>query len=440
MVPPRFAQEREMAKTGLELLEEIKPAVVKKRFLQHWDRDLRVLRFGCGDERNGVWVGSDFEVIPAEGPRPTKLQSSLVRALVAGNADDGIPLDHVAGAFRDYVHLPDFRVYSLLSVWIMGTYVCSMFSHFGYMFLHSAMPRCGKTRAEEVTSHLAFEATTPRNAPTPPSMRETAVEGGTAIFDTLERWKEKSTESYAAAMEILDAGFRNGGTLTKMVGTGDGNWRLENYPVYAPYMFAAIDAGSLTDTARDRSFQIAMVRKSTRTKTLPYDPRCEATCAPIREMLYSTALRHAARIADAYESRDLLQLIDSFGLNDRAADIWRPLLAISTALDQPAFTEDLVTLAQEMSPDPDRAEERRQLAIVSALRTIAGPEGTIAGTTQQLITMIRGLTGIEYLDLHSVLSGWGFSERSIRLRDFDTPRRAWELTDEALAGVERTLR
>src|SRR5262245_45584675 len=39
-------------------------------------------------------------------------------------------------------------------------------------------------------------------------MRETAVEGGTAIFDTLERWKEKGTESFAAAMELLDAGFR----------------------------------------------------------------------------------------------------------------------------------------------------------------------------------------------------------------------------------------
>jgi len=166
-------------------------------------------------------------------------------------------------------------------------------------------------------------------------MRETAVEGGTAIFDTLERWREKGTESYAAAMELLDAGFRKAGTVTKMV-LDDGNWRQENYPVYAPYMFAAINSQSLTDTALDRSFQIEMVRKNTRTKVLPYDDRCEATCALIRERLYLAALTHAARIADVYESEDLLREVDALGLNDRAADIWRPLIAIAAALgDRP---------------------------------------------------------------------------------------------------------
>src|SRR5206468_7159073 len=111
---------------------------------------------------------------------------------------------------QNYLFLPDERLFTLFAVWIASTYVYSMFSHFGYLFLFSDKARCGKTRAEEVLSHLAFDATEPRNAPTPPSMRETAVAGGTAIFDTLERWKGKSTEAYSAAMELLDAGFRQG--------------------------------------------------------------------------------------------------------------------------------------------------------------------------------------------------------------------------------------
>jgi len=101
------------------------------------------------------------------------------------------------------------------------------------VFLYSPTPRCGKTRVEEVTSHLAFEATAPLNAPTPPTMRETAVGGGTAIFDTLERWQEK--DSFGAAMELLDAGFRSGGVVTKMLQNQSGEWRRELYPVYAPY-------------------------------------------------------------------------------------------------------------------------------------------------------------------------------------------------------------
>jgi hypothetical protein len=184
-------------------------------------------------------------------------------------------------------------------------------------------------------------------------MREAAVEGGTAIFDTLERWKEKGTESYAAAMEILDAGFRNGGTVTKMVPTGNGEWRLESYPVYAPYMFAAIKKESLTDTALDRSFVIDMVRKSTKLKTTPYDARCEGVCEPVRERLYLMALTRAARIADMYESRELARHIDALGLNDRAVDIWKPLLAIAQALGEDAIFRELSSLAEAMSPDPD---------------------------------------------------------------------------------------
>ena len=65
-------------------------------------------------------------------------------------------------------------------------------------------------------------------------------------------------------------------------------------------------------------------------KTLPYDARCEAMCESPRERLYLTALALAPRIADCYESMELGQLVDGLGLNDRASDIWKPLLAIAS--------------------------------------------------------------------------------------------------------------
>lgn len=424
--------------TAQQVLDDIRPSASKRRFLQSWDRESRILRFGCGDENNAVYVGSDGSLEVAESARPTKLRTSTVREFGDGQRADN-SLGNVQEILRNYIYFGDPRIYSLLAVWITGTYVHSMFSHFGYMFLHSAIPRCGKTRAEEVTSHLAFEATTPRNAPTPPSMRETAVEGGTAIFDTLERWREKGTDSYAAAMEILDAGFRNGGVVTKMVPTGDGDWRLESYPVYAPYMFAAINKESLTDTALDRSFVIDMVRKSTRFKTYPYNARCEGLCEPVREGLYLTALTHAARIASVYESEDLERHVDALGLNDRASDIWKPLLAIAQALDEGAIFRELSSLAQEMSPDPDRQEEKRQLLIVRALRTVAGPDGTVTGTTQQITETLRQVTTVDCSDLHGVLSSWGLEEKSMRLPGLDTPRRGWEITDAGLVTIEATL-
>ena len=422
----------------LEVLESIRRPILKRRFLQSWDPERRVLRYGCGDEDQAVIIGSDTPLDRSDEARGTKLGASTVKAFLEGSSPES-PLAAVKALLKEYVYLPDERLYSLFATWIAGTYVYSMFSHFGYLFLYSGKPRCGKTRAEEVVSHLAFEATEPRNAPTPPSMRETAVAGGTVVFDTLERWKDKSTESYAAAMELLDAGFRRAGAVTKMVPGRDSEWRQEVYPVYAPYMLAAIDYKSLTDTARDRSFQVEMTRKRTRVRTKPYDGRCEKACDPIRENLYLFSLANATQISDIYESRDLQDYVDALGLNDRAADIWKPLLAVTKVMDGPGI-DALANLAVEMSPNLDRQEELRQLRIASALRTLAGPGGTLTGTTQQVIERLLTVTQVDVPDLHSVLSEWGVQEKSIRLPAVDTPRKAWEVTDAELASIEAILK
>ena len=94
----------------------------------------------------------------------------------------------------------------------------------------------------------------------------------------------------------------------------------------------------------------------------------------------------------------------------------------------------------ELSPDADRQEELRQARIFSALRTIAGPDGVIAGTTQQIVERLKNVTAIDVPDLHDVLAQWRFSEKSTRLAGFDTPRKAWELAEAELGKVEATLR
>lgn len=424
--------------TGLEVLEQIRPAADSRRFFQSWDNSTQVLRFGCGDAESAVQIGSDGSVETVSAERPTKLRPATAKKFLSGETENE-PLGAVQQILRQYLFFADQRTYLLLAAWITGTYLYSIFSHYGYVFLHSALHRCGKTRVEEITSHLAFQATTPRNAPTPPAMRETAVEGGTAIFDTLERWREKSNESFAAAMELLDAGFRRGGEVSKMVRDAD-EWKQEVYPVYAPYMFAAIDRKSLSDTALDRSFVIEMVRKNTRLKTRPYDGECEKACEPIRERLYVAAFTNAKKIAETYESQDLQREIELIGLHDRAVDIWKPILAVAQVFGSPEIVEQLYAVAREMSPDPDRQEEMRQLAIVSGLRTVAGEGGTVAGTTQKIASMLKEVTGIDAPDLSALLKGWGFAEKSMRLEGIDTPRKGWELSDADLAPTEEKLR
>jgi hypothetical protein len=429
-----------MAEDMVRLLDQIQPLQQAAKFVQSWASDIRVLWFGCGDATTGVSVGSNREVVAATGSvRHTKLTPEIVRLWQGTAVPTAGAVNEVRAFLERYIYLEDQRLFALLSVWIAATYMYSVFNHFGYVFLHSDLPRCGKTRVEELTSELAFEATTPLNSPTPPTIREIATLGGTAIFDTLERWRERGRESFAAAMEILDAGFRRGGVVVKMVPIGDGEWRHQSYEVYAPYMFAAIDKDSLTDTARDRSFVIEMRRKRTSLRLPPFDEACRGTAAALRERLYMLALSKAQSVADAYQSPELTRMVDSIGLNDRAADIWKPLFAVTVALKDDNLTEQLRGLAIDMSADPDRLEEIRQLGIVRDLRTIVGEGGAQRGTTQDFVRSLNLVVGRDCADLHALLTRWGFQQRSARLAAYETPRDAWELTDERLAEIEAQL-
>jgi integrase len=177
------------------------------------------------------------------------------------------------------------------------------------------------------------------------------------------------------------------------------------YPVYAPYIFAAIDRKSISDTARDRSFEIQMARKSTRIKMRPYDGRCESRCKPIRKQLYLAALTNASAVADTYESAELQKQIDEIGLHDRAAGIWKSILTIGTILE-PGEVRQLISLAREMSPDPDRQEEQRQISIVSAERLKVGKaRATVnreSGALKQALNLARKqarLTRVPYIPM-----------------------------------------
>ena len=290
---------------------------------------------------------------------------------------------------------------------------------------------------EEVFSHFCFEATVPLNAPTVPTLRDTAAEGHALVLDTLERWKEKNSEAYGAAMELLDAGFRNGGTVAKMVAAGDGKWRREMFPVYAPYVLAAIARESLTDTALDRSFAIEMHRKPTTIKRQKYSfHRCEQECVPLRDDLYRWALENARVLAVTYESAELEAEVDALELNDRAADIWKPLLAVARVLGGGEVWQSLTSLAVEMCRDPEAAERARIGAIAGSLRKLVNGDGAAVAMTSTFVLHLRG-DGLDISehDLHDMLSQWGFSQESKRLDQ--GPRYAWVLDDGKLADIER---
>jgi hypothetical protein len=410
--------------------------------LQLWYPKRRVLSFACGDGYRAVYVDSKRKLSAASVAFRTKLSRNVA---ISYHEDSSVPIPGTQvykkseSILRSYVHFDDSRLYTLVSLWTIGTYFYSMFGHYGYLFAYSKQKRSGKTRLQDVLSHLAFEASSPQNASTPPTIREMAAEGGTVQLDTLERWSEKNTESYALAMDILDAGFRNGGQVTKMVPVG-GNWKKENFPVFAPYVLTGIHRDSLSDTALDRSFAIEMKRKPIRVTMKTYNShKCERECSVVRGRYYRWALTNAEPVSRIYESPELGADIEGLHLNDRAADIWMPIFAVASGIGIGKTYKqwlDLTSLATEMGGDPDHAEEVRQLSIVRTLLTLATPDGRLIGMTSELVKQLQDASiQIRDIELTKLLGGGVFVHKDIRLSQ--GPRRAWELEADKLAEVEK---
>ena len=433
------------AKQGVaeHLLSRINHDAQEQERLQLYDPKRRELWFACADGRNCVYISSQGRLRIAESPLKSKLTREQVER-IRGNSqavDGSERLSQVTQVLEDYLYFKDERLYLHLALWIVGTYTYSIFSHYGYLWDYSKKPRCGKTRKQEVFSHLAYEASRPMNAPTPSSIRELAAEGGTVQLDTLERWKGKSQESYSAAMELLDAGYRNGGLVTKMVGDGGGDWKRKVYPVYAPYLLSGIHKDSLSETALDRSFPNEMHQKPLWIQKKAYKHFiCEKECLPIREALYTFAFQNAKAVSQVYDSDELESQVGQLQLNDRAADIWKPLFTTLTVL---GFTEESVewtqmaSLAREMHADPEIAEVKRQLAIVRALKKRANGDDKVVGITTELVDYLAE-EGIQVHRPHELFKEWSFNQKSIRLNG-EGPRRAWEIPVPALHEIEKQL-
>jgi Protein of unknown function (DUF3631) len=427
----------------LDRLMQIEPAVPEPRFSISWQPEDRKLWYGLGWGLTAVRVSSTRDLEDWHGNRASraKISKDTVKLFLDGSVQPhgSRVLCECGKLLRRYIHFDDERVYALLAAWIVASYLYPVFSHFGYLFFHSELKRSGKTRTEKVLSHLAFEATAPLNAPTVPSMREMARNGGTLTLDTLERWKEKSSEAYAAAMELLDAGFRNGGKVAKMTQLEKGVWEKEEVPVFAPYILAGINRNSLTDTALDRSFVIEMHRKRQTVKKEKYNfNKCEKECQRIRESMYLWALGNAPAVAQAYD--DLETEVDAMQLNDRAADIWRPLFAVVRTARAESLFAQLKSLAIEMARDPECAEDAKKLKIVRVLKGLTAGKCTGATMTTKLMKQLAA-SGVKIESpnhLHNLLAGWGFEQKSVRVKG-NSPRRAWKIDTVRLEQLEREL-
>jgi hypothetical protein len=232
--------------------------------------------------------------------------------------DVAATLEAVAHFVRRFVVLTEAQL-AAVTLWVFHTWAFQAADTTAYLSVCSAEKRSGKTRLLEVIELLVKVPLPTANISDAALFRAITLLKPTLLFDEIDAIFGPRARDREDLRGMLNAGYRRGAVARRMGGAN--NTVLEAFDVYCAKVFAGI--GELPDTLRDRSIVIRLER---RTRDEPIDRfrrrDVEEQAEPIRQSCQSLADHHLATLT--YARPDLPGELD-----DRAQDVWEPLLAIA---------------------------------------------------------------------------------------------------------------
>jgi hypothetical protein len=243
-------------------------------------------------------------------------------------ADDAagvaLPLDELLAAivqllerylvFRSSVHA------MIVALWIAHAHALPAFDVTAYLHVQSPQKRSGKTRLLEVIEQLVPRPWLVADVTAATVFRKIARDDPTLLLDEADTiWRAKESETAQALRSVLNVGHRRGTKIPRCVGKHFD--QIAEFPAFGAKALAGI--GRLPDTVADRSVCLLLKRKKKGETTKRFRFRTlQEEARPLRRAFAGWATGAVSTLRDARP--DLPEALD-----DRAADIWEPLLAIA---------------------------------------------------------------------------------------------------------------
>ncbi len=239
-----------------------------------------------------------------------------------GESDTACVLDRVEAFLRRFVAFPSEHCLVAATLWAAHTHVVGAFESTPRLALLSPEPGSGKSRVLEVLELLVPRPLHAINATPAALFRKVSDDAGppTILFDEVDALFGPKAKDNEDVRGMLNAGHRRGATALRCVVKGK-QIDVEEFPAFCAVALAGL--GDLPDTLMTRSVVIRMRRRGPGEHVEAFRYRVHRTEAePIREELE----RWADEVRD-----DLQHAWPEFpdGIEDRNADVWESLLAVS---------------------------------------------------------------------------------------------------------------
>lgn len=235
--------------------------------------------------------------------------------------DLGVLLDEVHATYTSYVVFPSPEVADAVTLFTVATHAQSAWEHASRLVLSSPVKRCGKTRTLEILRELAHNVVVAANASTAALVRSIDdADPPTLILDEADVvfGGKREREGAEDLRGILNAGHSRGWPYLRW----DPKSRSrEECPTFA--MAALGGIGEFPDTIRDRGIVANMRRRAAGEAVSAW--RTRRAVPRLRDL--------RGRLNDAVRPRleELAAAEPDLPVEDRAADVWEPLVAIADA-------------------------------------------------------------------------------------------------------------
>lgn len=274
-------------------------------------------------------------------------------------------LDELATALTAYVVLPSPQAVDAVVLWIAATHVQPAWEHATRLGIVAPEKRCGKSRLLDVIGETCHQAFLTVNATVPALYRSISEhEPPTLLFDEVDAiFGGKRAEDHEDLRALLNAGHGRGRPVLRCVGPN------QEVTAFASFAMAALAGiGTLPDTIADRAVNIRMRRRAPGETVRPFRQRRDGTpLNELRDRLHVWARQHTDALTAAEPEMPV---------EDRAADTWESLIAISDQAGgtwpQRARAAALSFVAQAAQADTEGSLNTRLLSDVRDAFTETG--------------------------------------------------------------------
>jgi hypothetical protein len=237
--------------------------------------------------------------------------------------DGAALLDEVHDQATRYVAFPSPEAADAVALWVAATHAQTAWEHATRLVIKSPVRRCGKTRLLEVAMGLCHQVLATTNISVAALTRSIGIvdpptimlDEADTVFATRRGERSESAEDLRG---ILNSGHARGWPYIRWDATAR---KREECPTFAMAIVSGI--GDMPDTIEDRAVIVTMRRRAPNEHVARF--RRRRSLPPLRDLrdrLHEWMVAVAAELADA--EPDL-------PAEDRAADVWEPIVAVADA-------------------------------------------------------------------------------------------------------------